>query len=69
MWLGLGHPVLFQPRVNAAAQGNNLLVAAAAQSVDGLSGADAAGAVDNGGIALADVWVFASEDAVKGQVR
>lgn len=69
MWLGLGHPVLFQPRVNAAAQGNDALVAAAAQCVDGLRGADAAGAVDNGGIALADVWVFASEDAVKGQVR
>ena len=61
--------MLFQPRVNAAAQGNNLLVAAAAQRVDGLRGADAAGALYNGGIGLADVRVLAGEDAVEGQMR
>ena len=43
--------------------------AAFAEDIDGLGGADAAGAVDNGRSIWFDVGIFAGEDAVELKVR
>ena len=43
--------------------------AALAEDIDGLGGADAAGAVDNGRSIWFDVGIFAGEDAVELKVR
>ena len=61
--------MLLEPGIDAAAQGHDVGEAALAEDIDGLSGADAAGAVDNGRSIWFDVGIFAGEDAVELKVR
>ena len=60
--------MLFEPGIDAAAQGDDVGEAALAEDIDGLSGADAASAVDNGRSIWFDVRIIAGEDAVELKV-
>ena len=60
---------LLEPGIDAAAQGDDVGEAAFAEDIDGLGGADAAGAIYNGYLVPCDIGVFTGEDAVEGKMR